>query len=184
MAVQGAYRKEIGLLLRVERHDIARGGHDAFPVGVFFHLAGLVLDGEGAEARHLDGVSVFELFAHDTREGVDDFLGYDYVAPVWHDDELPDNGQRVGCGALSLRRKAAMIEIAEAGGADPDKYPTEDKFYVAHLSKRGRGRIAPADVAQSFASQNDAGVDPFALRRPWIGNSAFNLKQLLASIQH
>lgn len=112
------------------------------------------------------------------------FLDYDYVAPIWHIDERPDPTHMVGCGGVSLRRKAAMIEVAESENADLEQYPREDMFYALNLSHRERSRVASPDIAASFASQNDIGKDPAALRRPWIGNPPDNLERLLSTIHY
>jgi hypothetical protein len=128
------------------------------------------------------------LFDFDTilREPFDvsEFDGYDYVAPLWHADEMTDTRQPVGCGKVSLRRKTAMLEIASSENPDLEQYPTEDVFYAVNLNRRGRSRVAPKDIARRFASQNDIGAEPFALRRAWIGNPAENLDRLLSSIQY
>ncbi len=115
---------------------------------------------------------------------IESFLDHDYVAPIWHIDERPDAEHPVGCGAVSLRRKAAMIEVAESENADLEQYPREDMFYALNLSRRGRSRVAPPDVAKDFASQNDVGRDPVALRRPWIGNPPDNMERLLSTIHY
>lgn len=113
---------------------------------------------------------------------IDDFLDYDYVAPLWHPDEMPQPDRPVGCGALSLRRKSAMIDVATASKPDLLVYATEDLFYTLKLPECGH--IAPPVVAQAFASENDVGVDPVALRKAWIGNPAENLDRLLSTISY
>jgi len=56
---------------------------------------------------------------------INDFLQYDYVGAPWN--HMPKNGQTVGNGGLSLRKKSKMLEIMEK---DDYTYLAEDVFFA------------------------------------------------------
>jgi hypothetical protein len=95
------------------------------------------------------------IFQHDSgllREGIDEFLEWDYVGAPWYDGAPwahPQN--KGGNGGLSLRNPRMMIAIL-----NKFRYPpmqgNEDVFYVHHLEEVG-GKLAPYEVCKKFSCE-------------------------------
>jgi hypothetical protein len=119
------------------------------------------------------------------REGVEDFIKYDYVGAPWAD--VPDNNylknnvnpEMVGNGGLSLRTKSKMIEVAE-------KYPNEknilfyknilfipeDVFFCKCLSKDATVTLPSKEEAVKFASEEMCCMDSLGCHKIWVYHDA------------
>lgn len=96
-------------------------------------------------AEHILIFQSDSVLCNSSEQSIEDFLRYDYVGAVWP-------GGRVGNGGLSLRRRSTMLDLAikyQRHG----KFPAnEDEFFSWGLRRHFRQRLAPAWVAEAFAT--------------------------------
>ena len=92
------------------------------------------------------------------REGVDEFLKYDYIGAPWRKTK---EGQLVGNGGLSLRTTKKMIEICEK--YTPTEQIWEDIFFIKHLKGEG---VADYETAKNFSMEDVYSVNPFGVHNP------------------
>jgi hypothetical protein len=100
------------------------------------------------------------IFQHDSRllkEGIEEFLQWDYVGAPW---KFQHHG---GNGGLSLRTKAAMIDIIERNTPYYETYPDEGnedvwfcnklKYYSIHHPDP-LWKLAPRDICTKFCVES------------------------------
>lgn len=91
------------------------------------------------------------------REGIDEFLGYDYVGAPW---SKPKENVYVGNGGLSLRTKTKMIEIIK-------KYPNdtttlEDIYFSKHMKDEN---IVDIETAKRFCVEDVYFDNPMGIHK-------------------
>lgn len=97
-------------------------------------------------------VTQWDGFVCDPHAWRDEFLNWDYIGAVWH-DQPP--GLEVGNGGFSLRSQRLLV-----AGRDPRitaEHPEDEMLCrrFRHLLETDHGvRFAPADVARRFAFEN------------------------------
>lgn len=87
------------------------------------------------------------IFQHDSmilREGIEEFLAWDFTGAPW---KFPPY---VGNGGLSLRSKRAMIDTIESIPYSPYLHGNEDVYFCNHL----KGKLAPLEVAEKFSCES------------------------------
>lgn len=99
-------------------------------------------------------------------DGVDAFVGYDYVGAPWQDG-------RVGNGGFSLRNVAVMRELAGRGVRGD--FENEDQFF-SRMLYRGDYRLPAADTASMFCSERRQ--PSLAFHRPWLACQEEELEAL------
>jgi hypothetical protein len=92
------------------------------------------------------------------RNGIDDFLSYDYIGAPW---TKPKENSFIGNGGLSLRTKEVMLEISKN---HTDNQPDwEDIFFVKHLKKYNTPNI---ETAMRFSVEDVFYPTPIGLHNP------------------
>jgi len=92
------------------------------------------------------------------RDGIDEFLNYDYIGAPWR---KPKENQWVGNGGLSLRTVSKMIEICE-------NYPTEEQilediYFMKHMKGNG---VADIETAMKFSMEDVFSPNPLGVHNP------------------
>ena len=99
--------------------------------------------------------------------GIEEFLSYDYVAPVWRESDVSP-WCRFGRGGFSLRRKSALLNICRDCNVNPDLIPDESIFFSLMLRlQQDRYRLPDDAVAARFAVERCYHDTPFALHKAW-----------------
>lgn len=87
------------------------------------------------------------IFQHDSgllREGIEEFLQWDYIGAPWKFSPY------VGNGGLSLRTKEIMLKVIAYEPYSVFQHGNEDVYFANRINKVG-GRIAPICEAKKFA---------------------------------
>ncbi|MES2395660.1 MAG: DUF5672 family protein [Bacteroidota bacterium] len=88
------------------------------------------------------------IFQHDSlllREGIENFIDWDYIGAPWgHFNLLGGNG------GLSIRNPKKMLEIINRYKYSPVLHGNEDVYFCKHLPLVN-GKIAPRDIAMQFS---------------------------------
>ena len=92
------------------------------------------------------------------REGIDEFLNYDYVGAPWR---KPKENQLVGNGGLSLRTVTKMVDICYKH--KPTEQIWEDIFFIKHLAGQG---VADFETAKRFSMEDVYSDNPFGVHNP------------------
>lgn len=115
------------------------------------------------------------IFQHDSkllREGIEDFLEWDYVGAPWgHFNMLGGNG------GLSIRTKQKMVDIIELIKYDFKRDGNEDLYFCRYMDKVG-GKIAPKEVAMKFSVETIFYPTPIGVHAPEKYLKRDQLKQL------
>jgi len=93
---------------------------------------------------------------------INDFLKYDYVGAPWPHEPL-NNGQNVGNGGLSLRKKSKMLEIMDK---DKNVNLPEDVFFSC--TNEVELYKPSLDEAKLFSVENIFSEKSFGCHQPWI----------------
>jgi hypothetical protein len=91
---------------------------------------------------------------------INEFLNYDYVGAPW--PHQPKNGQHVGNGGLSLRKKSKMLEIMEK---ETETYLPEDVFFSC--TDKVELYKPTIDEAKRFAIENIFSEISFGCHKGW-----------------
>jgi hypothetical protein len=89
------------------------------------------------------------IFQHDSgllRNGIEEFLEYDYVGAPWTFQ------LKGGNGGLSLRNPAIMIKTIETIQYNEATHGNEDVYFSNHIERIG-GKLAPRDVCFRFSCE-------------------------------
>ena len=93
------------------------------------------------------------------------FLDFDYVAPLWSRAKTVSPWCRFGPGELSLRRKDAMLSICRSCNTNPWLFPNEGVFFSVMLRlEKNRYKLPPDALAAAFGVETVFTADPFAIR--------------------
>jgi hypothetical protein len=92
------------------------------------------------------------------RNGVDEFIEYDYIGAPW---TKPKENRFVGNGGLSLRTKKTMLDISENHKDYEPRW--EDIFFVKWLEDNHLPNI---ETAMRFSVENIFHPQPFGLHNP------------------
>lgn len=92
------------------------------------------------------------------REGIDEFLEFDYVGAPWR---KPKENQLVGNGGLSLRTISKMVEICDKH--KPTEQIWEDIFFIKHLAGQG---VADVETAKKFSMEDVYSSNPLGVHNP------------------
>jgi len=91
---------------------------------------------------------VFIIFQTDScllQEGVDRFIGYDYIGAPW-----PHIGNQVGNGGFSLRTKSFCLDVCKRF---PWKNGNEDVYFSTY-AKQLKANLADYETAYAFSCEN------------------------------
>ena len=105
------------------------------------------------------------------RDGIEEFLEYDYVGAPWPIDKIHNNPDLSGGnGGLSLRRKSAILQSLRSYQRAP-QIP-EDIFFVNALY-RLKCNIAPREVCKKFSIERIYHDNPLGMHAPhkWMDES-------------
>lgn len=92
------------------------------------------------------------------RDGIDDFLEYDYVGAPWR---KPKENQWVGNGGLSLRSVSVMKKICKEN--KPTEPILEDIFFIKYLQGKG---VADIETAKKFSMEDVYSENPLGVHNP------------------
>jgi hypothetical protein len=92
------------------------------------------------------------------RNGIEEFLKYDYIGAPWL---KPKENSYVGNGGLSLRTKDVMLKIAKEHTDDND--PQEDIFFIKYLNDYN---VADIKTAMKFSVEDVYFPNPLGLHNP------------------
>lgn len=105
------------------------------------------------------------------REGIDEFLNYDYVGAPWR---KPKENQWVGNGGLSLRTVSKMIEICENNPVTEQIW--EDIYFMKHMKGIG---VADIETAMRFGMEDVFSPNPLGVHNPIRHITPEQLKKVL-----
>lgn len=105
-----------------------------------------------------DKVLIFQTDSILLRNGVEEFLDYDYIGGPW---AKPKDGVYVGNGGLSLRTRKKMIETLEKYPNDTENF--EDIFFSIHLNGQG---IPSVEIAKKFSVEDTYYSNPMGIHKP------------------
>lgn len=106
-----------------------------------------------------DKVLIFQTDSVLLREGIDEFLEFDYIGAPWR---KPKEGQMVGNGGLSLRTKEIMLKITEENGI-PNEQIWEDIYFMKHMKGVG---VADYETAKRFSMEDVYSPNPLGVHNP------------------
>jgi len=117
--------------------------------------------------------------------GIEQFVGYDYVAPPWRPPFGVSPQCQFGTGGLSLRKRTTMIEICRTANSDAAQIPREDVFFSVHLRLDASGVHLPTlETATQFAVECVYHEQPLGLHMPWVCLPAEQIQSLLSTIKY
>lgn len=99
------------------------------------------------ECLKCDRVLIFQYDSALLKEGIEDFLEYDYVGAPW---KFQLHG---GNGGLSLRNPQSMIKVIESIKYDPSRHGNEDVYFTNHLELSG-SKLAPREICSKFSCES------------------------------
>lgn len=99
------------------------------------------------EACPFDKVLIIQHDSGLLREGIEDFLEWDYVGAPW---KFQEHG---GNGGLSLRSRDAMMRIIEKHPYKPIIHGNEDVYFSNFMNSSGC-KLAPRDVCSKFSCES------------------------------
>ena len=105
------------------------------------------------------------------REGIDEFLEYDYIGAPWR---KPKENQWVGNGGLSLRTVSKMIEICENNPVTEQIW--EDIYFMKHMKGVG---VADIETAMRFSVEDVFSPNPLGVHNPIRHITPEQLKKVL-----
>jgi hypothetical protein len=105
------------------------------------------------------------------RNGIDEFLKYDYVGAPWR---KPKENQWVGNGGLSLRTVSKMIEICENNPVTEQIW--EDIYFMKHMKGVG---VADIENAMRFSMEDVFSPNPLGVHNPIRHITSEQLKKVL-----
>lgn len=105
------------------------------------------------------------------REGIDEFLEYDYIGAPWR---KPKENQWVGNGGLSLRTVSKMIEICENNPVTEQIW--EDIYFMKHMKGVG---VADIETAMRFSMEDVFSPNPLGVHNPIRHITPEQLKKVL-----
>ena len=105
------------------------------------------------------------------RNGIDEFLEYDYVGASWR---KPKENQWVGNGGLSLRTVSKMIEICENNPVTEQIW--EDIYFMKHMKGVG---VADIETAMRFSMEDVFSPNPLGVHNPIRHITPEQLKKVL-----
>lgn len=95
-----------------------------------------------------DKVLIFQQDANLLRDGIEEFMEWDYVGAPWGFQ------QHGGNGGLSLRSKEIMLKIIDAiPYQGPGVHGYEDVYFCNHMEKVG-GKLAPREICEKFSVES------------------------------
>lgn len=121
------------------------------------------------------------------RRGVEEYLSYDYVGAPWGPGQAISPACRVGNGGLSVRRRSAMLSVAEQANPDHLLFAPEDMYFsvnmhLANCAVKGAFNLPSFEVARKFAVETVYHPDPVGLHKTWKYVQTRQLMTLLNSI--
>lgn len=119
------------------------------------HIKDVVINSQDDYSRLLGSVYFWELVPFDKvlifqadsgllRNGIEEFLRWDYIGAPWN---FQDHG---GNGGLSLRSKNAMLETIKKLPYDVSVHGNEDVYFSNHLE----GKLAPRSECEKFSVES------------------------------
>lgn len=90
------------------------------------------------------------IIQHDSellREGIEDFIKYDYVGSPW---KFQEHG---GNGGLSIRSRSAMIEISESSLYRNANVDGQEDVYFSNRMINSKWNLAPRQICSDFACE-------------------------------
>lgn len=105
------------------------------------------------------------------RNGIDEFLEYDYVGAPWR---KPKENQWVGNGGLSLRTVSKMVEICENNSVTEQIW--EDIYFMKHMKGVG---VADIETAMRFSMEDVFSPNPLGVHNPIRHITPEQLKKVL-----
>lgn len=123
--------------------------------------------------RKVKGVKalIFQTDSLLLRNGIDEFLKYDYIGAPWR---KPKENQWVGNGGLSLRTVSKMIEICENNPVTEQIW--EDIYFMKHMKGIG---IADIETAMRFSMEDVFSPNPLGVHNPIRHITPEQLKKVL-----
>jgi hypothetical protein len=129
------------------------------------------------------------------QQGIDDFLEWDYVGAPWHPEVAISPNCRVGNGGLSLRKRSAMLRIAEDSKNNPAPNPspsviyTEDMYFCINMQlcnqlQPGAFKIPDVETASQFSVESIYKPSPIGLHKTWGYLSAKLVESLFEQIDY
>lgn len=140
-----------------------------------------------------DTVCWIELDCLLCRPGITEFLKWDYVGAPWRAEMALSPGCCVGNGGLSVRRKSAMLQIAEGYTDEPIPNPeviyTEDLYFCINMQlcnqeQPGTFNIPDVDTAARFCVESIYSPSPIGLHKTWDYLTPHQVEKLLGNIQY
>jgi hypothetical protein len=105
------------------------------------------------------------------RNGIDEFLQYDYIGAPWR---KPKENQWVGNGGLSLRTVSKMIKICENNPVTEQIW--EDIYFMKHMKGVG---VADIETAMRFSMEDVFSPNPLGVHNPIRHITPEQLKKVL-----
>lgn len=99
------------------------------------------------EACPFDKVLIIQHDSGLLREGIDDFLEWDYIGSPW---KFQEHG---GNGGLSLRSRDAMMKVIEKHLYKPILHGNEDVYFSNFMQSAGC-KLAPREVCMKFSCES------------------------------
>jgi hypothetical protein len=105
------------------------------------------------------------------RNGIDEFLEYDYVGAPWR---KPKENQWVGNGGLSIRTVSKMVEICDNNSVTEQIW--EDIYFMKHMKGVG---VADIETAMRFSMEDVFSPNPLGVHNPIRHITPEQLKKVL-----
>lgn len=123
------------------------------------------------------------------RPGIDEYMRFHYIGAPWHKELAISPSCRVGNGGLSLRRRSAMLSIAERANPDWRVILSEDVFFCVNMHLRniqhpGTYSLPDVQTASSFAVESVFHPSPFGIHKIWKYLPPEQVEELLMRIEY
>lgn len=105
-----------------------------------------------------ENILIFQTDSLLIRDGIDEFLFYDYVGAPW---VKPKEGRYVGNGGLSFRKKKVMIDVCNR--YLPSEQIWEDIFFAKHMDY---SNVPNVDIAKKFSVEGIFYDKPIGVHKP------------------
>lgn len=98
--------------------------------------------------KNFDRVLIFQSDSEILREGIEEFLEFDYVGAPW---KFQEHG---GNGGLSIRSPKAMLQCIKHKVYEGINKDGNEDIYFSNILKKIGGNLAPRDVCKKFSCES------------------------------
>jgi hypothetical protein len=109
-------------------------------------------------------VLIFQTDSYLRRNGIEEFLKYDYVGAPWKSDFMKSGSKQSGNGGLSLRRKSKILQVIKKNNYTTGMH--EDTYFQIGLENIG-ANLPEVETSKQFSVETIYYDNPIGVHRYW-----------------